>query len=234
MRQPLRDSTGCSHPLVRHRFTVQAAGDGGAIRITNSRNINIQNPAVAYQASTTISGTTFINNTAQNGGGISVTGGVVLVSNSAFEYNFAIQSGAGRGGALVGTYRTCTSLAGFSLADTALGAPASHCSEGCSWNGHISPGVEDIFSVVLAWQGGLLSRQQDEQSLIACSQFCRHTADKCGDELQLCGVLRWRRAHRGRHLHRHLHRRADAEQFGRLFWRRLHLLCWVLARLLQF
>ena len=83
---------------------MQAEGDGGAIVITNSQAINVLDPAQAYRATTSISGTTFINNTAQNGGGISITNAGLLVSNSLFEYCFATQAGAGRGGAVVGEY----------------------------------------------------------------------------------------------------------------------------------
>ena len=83
---------------------MQSQGDGGAIVITNSQGINVLDPAQAYRATAQISGTTFINNTAQNGGGISVTNAGLIVSNSLFEYNFATQAGAGRGGAVVGEY----------------------------------------------------------------------------------------------------------------------------------
>ncbi len=81
---------------------AQAEGDGGAIVITNSQGINVLDPSQAYKATATISGTTFINNTAQNGGGISITSAGLVVSNSLFEYCFATQAGAGRGGAVVG------------------------------------------------------------------------------------------------------------------------------------
>lgn len=70
--------------------------------ITNSQGINVLDPGQAYRATTSISGTTFINNTAQNGGGISITNAGLVVTNSLLEYNFATQAGAGRGGAVVG------------------------------------------------------------------------------------------------------------------------------------
>lgn len=72
--------------------------------ITNSQGINVLDPTQAYKATVTISGTTFVNNTAQNGGGISVTGSGLVISNSLFEYCFATQAGAGRGGAIVGKW----------------------------------------------------------------------------------------------------------------------------------
>lgn len=81
---------------------VQSEGDGGAIVITNSQGIDVLEPTQAYKATAYISGTTFINNTAQNGGGIAITNAGMLVSDSLFEYNFATQAGAGRGGAVVG------------------------------------------------------------------------------------------------------------------------------------
>lgn len=84
------------------RSPLQAQGDGGAIVITNSQAINVLDPLQAYRATVQISGTLFINNTAQNGGGISVTASGLIISNSLFNYNFATQAGAGRGGAIVG------------------------------------------------------------------------------------------------------------------------------------
>lgn len=95
---------------------LQAEGDGGAIVITNSQAINVLDPAQAYRATTSISGTTFINNTAQNGGGISITNAGLLVSNSLFEYCFATQAGAGRGGAVVGASHVVKALKIHALA----------------------------------------------------------------------------------------------------------------------
>lgn len=82
---------------------VQAQGDGGAIVVTNSKGISVLDPAQAYKVTVQISGTSFINNTAQNGGGISVTNAGLIITDSLFAYNFATQAGAGRGGAIVGT-----------------------------------------------------------------------------------------------------------------------------------
>ena len=59
--------------MLHHSFMIQAEADGGAIIITNSQAINVLDPTQAYRATVQISGSTFINNTAQNGGGISIT-----------------------------------------------------------------------------------------------------------------------------------------------------------------
>lgn len=81
---------------------LQAEGDGGALVVTNSKLVNVLDPTQAYKATVQISGSSFINNTALNGGAISVTNAGLVVSNSIFTYNFATQAGAGRGGAIVG------------------------------------------------------------------------------------------------------------------------------------
>lgn len=77
--------------------------------ITNSKGVNVQDPAQAYKATTQLRGTAFINNTAANGGGISITAAGLFVSDSLFTYNLATQAGAGRGGAIVGPFVIRTS-----------------------------------------------------------------------------------------------------------------------------
>ena len=86
--------------------SLQAQGDGGAIVVTNSKAINVLDPTQAYKATVQITGSSFINNTAQNGGGIAITNAGLIITDSLFAYNFATQAGAGRGGAIVGTIQS--------------------------------------------------------------------------------------------------------------------------------